>query len=177
MLVLALVICLFKPLDMSVMFRAFAKGMGSMAGTFLLFILLNMMLEYINYGHGFEALGKILVSFAGEGSRMMVVIMGTLVGSFGVNGGAVAQLQVTHDLFASAVKTASVPMEFWALALICGSRVTTSIYPGSNMIAPMGLARSESLKAMLFGGWSVSMTSIAFIVVWSWFAMPIFFPI
>lgn len=44
------------------------------------------------------------------------------------------------------------------------------------MIAPMGLARSESLKAMLFGGWPVSMTSIAFIVVWSWFAMPIFFP-
>ncbi|WP_288297633.1 hypothetical protein [uncultured Pyramidobacter sp.] len=60
--------------------------------------------------------------------------------------------------------------------MICGSRVTMSIYPGSNMIAPMGLARSESLKAMLFGGWPVSMTSIAFIVVWSWFAMPIFFP-
>ena len=97
--------------------------------------------------------------------------------SFGINGGAVAQLQVTHDLFASALETAKVPMEVWALALICGSRVTTSIYPGSNMIAPMGLARSESLKAMLFGGWAVSMTSILFIIIWSLVGMPLFFPV
>ena len=136
-----------------------------------------MMLEYINMGHGFEALGKWFLQFVGEGSRAMVVILGTLVGSFGINGGAVAQLKVTNDLFIESVKATHVPEEVWAIALICGSRVTTSIYPGSNMLAPMGLARSESIKAMLFGGWCVSMTSILFIILWALVGMPFFFPL
>ena len=177
MLTLAVVIAVFSRMSLSTMFKAFSQGMGKMSGTFLLFIFLNMMLEYINLGHGFEALGKWFLQFVGEGSRATVVILGTLVGSFGINGGAVAQLQVTNDLFIEAVKATQVPEEVWALALICGSRVTTSIYPGSNMIAPMGLARSESIKAMLFGGWCVSMVSIVFIVIWAIVGMPIFFPV
>ncbi len=176
-IILMLVIGLFSKKGLSDCFKQVSKGMGSMAGIFLLFILLNIMLTYVNYGGGFEALGKLFLSMIGQGSRSLVVIFGTLVGSFGVNGGAVAQLQVTHDLFSAALETTKVPMEVWALALICGSRVTTSIYPGSNMLAPMGLARSESLKAMLFGGWAVSMVSIVFIIIWALIGMPIFFPV
>ncbi|MEA5135333.1 MAG: TRAP transporter large permease subunit [Candidatus Fimivivens sp.] len=176
-IILMLVIGLFSKKGLSDCFKQVSKGMGSMAGIFLLFILLNVMLTYVNYGGGFEALGKLFLSMIGEGSRSLVVIFGTLVGSFGVNGGAVAQLQVTHDLFSAALESTKVPMEVWALALICGSRVTTSIYPGSNMLAPMGLARSESLKAMLFGGWAVSMVSIVFIIIWALIGMPIFFPV
>lgn len=175
-IVLMLVIGLFSKKGLSECFKQVSKGMGAMAGTFLLFILLNIMLTYVNYGGGFEALGKLFISMIGEGSRSLVVIFGTLVGSFGVNGGAVAQLQVTHDLFAAAIESTKVPMEVWALALICGSRVTTSIYPGSNMLAPMGLARSESLKAMLLGDWAVSMVSILFIIIWALVGMPIIFP-
>lgn len=176
-IILMLVIGLFSKKGLSDCFKQVSKGMGSMAGIFLLFVLLNIMLTYVNYGGGFEALGKLFLSMIGEGSRSLVVIFGTLVGSFGVNGGAVAQLQVTHDLFSSALEATKVPMEVWALALICGSRVTTSIYPGSNMLAPMGLARSESLKAMLLGGWAVSMVSILFIIFWALVGMPIFFPV
>lgn len=176
-IMLMLTITLFSKRTLTQAFKQLSKGMGSMASIFFLFILLNIMLTYINYGGGFDALGKLFLGMIGEGSRALVVIFGTLVGSFGVNGGAVAQLQVTHDLFASALETAKVPMEAWALALICGSRVTSSIYPGSNMLAPMGLARSESLKAMLFGGWAVSMVSILMIIIWSVVGMPIFFPV
>lgn len=177
MLVLMLEITIVSGIGLTKAINSFVKGMGSMAGTFFLFILLDVMLQYINYGRGFEALGALFLSLAGEGSRAMVVIMGTLVGSFEINGGAVAQLKVTNDLFIDALKATQVPMEVWALALICGSRVTTSIYPGSNMIAPMGLARSESLKAMLFGGWAVSLISIIFIILWAIIGMPIFFPV
>lgn len=174
---LSILIAISSRMSLSRMFKAFATGMGRLAGTFLLFVFLNMMLEYINLGHGFEALGKWFLQFVGEGSRSMVVILGTLVGSFGINGGAVAQLKVTNDLFLEAVKMTHVPQEVWALALICGSRVTTSIYPGSNMIAPMGLARSESIKAMLFGGWCVSMVSILFIILWALLGMDVIFPV
>ena len=177
MLSLALLIAVVSRMSLSQMFKKFSEGMGKMSGTVLLFIFLNMMLEYINMGHGFEALGKWFLQFVGEGSRAMVVILGTLVGSFGITGGAVAQLKVTNDLFIESVKATHVPEEVWAIALICGSRVTTSIYPGSNMLAPMGLARSESIKAMLFGGWCVSMTSILFIILWALVGMPFFFPL
>lgn len=173
---LMLVIGVFSKTNLPNCFKLLSKGMATMSGTFFLFILMNVMLVYINYGGGFDALGNLFLSYVSETSRALVVILGTLVGSFGINGGAVAQLQVTHDLFASAVATTKVPIEVWAIALICGSRVTSSIYPGSNMIAPMGLARSESIKAMLFGGWAVSMVSILFIILWALVGMPIFFP-
>ena len=62
----------------------------------------------------------------------------------------------------------------WAIALICGSRVTSSIYPGANMISPMGCARSTDLKAMLLGGWAVSMVSILYIMIWSFIGPMIF---
>ena len=61
-----------------------------------------------------------------------------------------------------------------AKALSSGSRVTSSIYPGANMIAPMGCARSTDMKAMLLGGWAVSMVSILYIMIWS-FAGPMIF--
>lgn len=177
MVALTLLITLVSGIGFTRGINRFIAGFSSMGGIFFVFIMLDIMLQYINFGHGFEALGDIFLTLAGEGSRSMVVIMGTLVGSFGVNGGAVAQLKVTNDLFIEAVKATHVPVEVWALALICGSRVTTSIYPGPNMLAPMGLARSESLKAMLYGGWAVSMVSILFIVIWALIGMPLVFPL
>lgn len=176
-IVLMLVIGVFSKTNLPNCFKLLSKGMATMSGTFFLFILMNVMLVYVNLGGGFDSLGDFFLSFVSESNRALVVILGTLVGSFGINGGAVAQLQITHDLFAAAIETTKVPMEIWAIALICGSRVTSSIYPGSNMIAPMGLARSESIKAMLFGGWAVSMASILFIIIWALVGMPLFFPV
>ncbi|MCI8510912.1 MAG: TRAP transporter large permease subunit [Lachnospiraceae bacterium] len=176
MIVLMLVISVFSKKSLGSSMRSFSSGMASMAETFFMFLLLNVLMEYVSYGGGFEALGELFLRFVGEGSRALVVVFGTLVGSFGINGGAVAQLQVTHDLFKGALELTKVPMEVWAIALICGSRVTSSIYPGSNMLAPMGLARSKSLKAMLLGGWAVSMVSLLFIILWAYIGMPVFFP-
>ena len=42
------------------------------------------------------------------------------------------------------------------------------------MIAVMGTARSDDLKAMLIGGWAVSLVSIVMIMVWA-FVGPMFF--
>lgn len=176
MVILMLVISVFSGKALGSSLKHFTDGMATMAETFLMFLLLNVLMEYVGYGGGFDALAQVFLNMIGEGSRALVVVFGTLVGSFGINGGAVAQLQVTHDLFKTALVTTKVPMEVWAIALICGSRVTSSIYPGSNMLVPMGLARSKSLKAMLVGGWAVSMVSIVFIIIWAYVGMPLFFP-
>ena len=54
MLSLALLIAVVSRMSLSQMFKKFSEGMGKMSGTFLLFIFLNMMLEYINMGHGLK---------------------------------------------------------------------------------------------------------------------------
>ena len=154
--------------------KEFIGGVQSAAGMWLTFIFLEMLMDVIECGGGFTALGELFTKLMGAPTQTMTMIIGTLVGSFGINGGAVAQLKVTHEMFLPSIEACHLPMEMWAIALICGSRVTSSIYPGANMISPMGCARSTDLKAMLLGGWAVSMVSILYIMIWSFIGPMIF---
>ena len=174
MFILAAVMTLFSGLDMNSAIKEFFKGVGSAAGMWVVFIALELLMNVIDAGGGFTALGNLFLTLTGEPTQTMTMIIGTIVGSFGINGGAVAQLKVTHEMFLPSIQACALPMEMWAIALICGSRVTSSIYPGANMIAVMGTARSTDMKAMLLGGWAVSMVSILYIIIWA-FVGPMFF--
>ena len=174
MFILALVMVIFSGKTLNECLGEFFKGVGSAAGMWVIFIALELLMNVISAGGGFEALGDLFLKLAGDPTQTMTMIIGTLVGSFGINGGAVAQLTVTHEMFLPSIEVCGLPMELWAIALICGSRVTSSIYPGANMIAVMGTARSTDMKAMLLGGWAVSMVSILYIIIWS-FVGPMLF--
>ena len=154
--------------------KEFFKGVGSAAGMWVIFIALELLMNVIDAGGGFQALGNLFLNLVGEPTQTMTMIIGTLVGSFGINGGAVAQLTVTHEMFMPSIEICALPMQLWAIALICGSRVTSSIYPGANMIAVMGTARSTDMKAMLLGGWAVSIVSILYIIIWSFIGPMLF---
>ncbi|MCL1991964.1 MAG: TRAP transporter large permease subunit [Spirochaetes bacterium] len=178
MFVLSVVMSVFGGVGPAESTKNILTGIKNSAGFWLLFVMLECFMNVVDFGGGFAALGNIFLGLMGDdpgqGGQSLVMILGTLVGSFGISGGAVAQIAITHDLFAPALYTVGLPMEFWAIVLICGSRVTSSIYPGVNMIAPMGIARSSDLKAMLIGGWAVSMVSIVLIIIWA-FVGPAFF--
>lgn len=174
MLILVAVIEVFSGMNLSVMVKEFFKGVGKAAELWIVFLLLELLMNVIDVGGGFEALGNLFLKLAGEPTQTMTMIVGTIVGSFGINGGAAAQLTMTHNMFLPAIKACGLPMEMWAIALICGSRVTSSIYPGANMFSVMGTARSTDTKAMLIGGWAVSMVSIAYIIVWSFIGPKLF---
>lgn len=174
MFILSFVMVIFSGKSINESIKCFFKGVGSAAGMWLIFIILELLMNVIDAGGGFTALGNLFLKIAGEPTQTMTMIIGTLVGSFGINGGAVAQLKVTHEMFLPSIEACGLPMQLWAIALICGSRVTSSIYPGANMIAVMGTARSTDLKAMLIGGWAVSMVSILYIMIWS-FVGPMLF--
>lgn len=156
-------------------FTGLTSGMGKMASMFLLFLLLNPFLEMITLGGGFEALSEIIKSLIEEGGRFVLMIAGSFVGGFGIDGAAAAQIKITHDLFASSVEDFHLPMEMWAIALLAASRITTSVYPTANMMGQMGIARSTNIKAMLIGGWAVSLASLLYIVLWSYLGIKIFF--
>lgn len=174
MFILVFVMLVFSGINLNAGIKEFFKGVGSAAQLWIIFILLELMMNVIDAGGGFEALGNLFLALAGSPTQTMTMIVGTIVGSFGVNGGAAAQLTVTHNMFLPSIEACGLPMELWAVALICGSRATSSMYPGANMISVMGTARSTDLKAMLIGGWAVSIVSILMIIVWS-FIGPMFF--
>lgn len=174
MLILVAVMIVFSGMNLNAAVKEFFKGIGSAAKMWIIFILLEMLMNVIDAGGGFEALGNLFLMLTGEPTKAMTMILGTIVGSFGINGGAAAQLTVTHNMFLPSIEACGLPMEMWAIALICGSRVTSSIYPGANMFSVMGTARSTDTKAMLIGGWAVSIVSIIYILIWS-FVGPMFF--
>ncbi len=155
-------------------FKELGIGISKQAKLFLLFIFLNVFMELINIGGGFEALSNLFMPLINKEGKTTLVIVGSIVGAFGINGAAVAQMQITHDLFLPALKVTDVPMEMWAIALIAASRITSSIYPGTNMISPMGIARSNNIKAMLYAGWGVSMIVLIYIFIWSFVGMKLF---
>lgn len=165
---------IFSRMNLIAALKDFFKGMGSAVEMWVLFISLELLMNVIDAGGGFTALGNLFMNLTGEPTQTSTMIIGTLVGSFGINGGAVAQLQVTHEMFLPTIEACGLPMEMWAIALICGSRATSSMYPGSNMIAPMGAARSSDLKAMLIGGWAVSLASILYIIIWAFVGPQLF---
>jgi Na+/H+ antiporter NhaC len=156
-------------------FSGLVEGMSKMAGMFLLFVLLDTFLDMVYLGGGFEALSEILNAIIGKGGRIALMIVGSFVGAFGVEGAAVAQIKITHELFAKSVEAIELPMEMWAIALIAASRITSSVYPTANMIGQMGIARSKNLKAMLVGGWAVSIAALLYIFFWSFLGFNIFF--
>lgn len=174
MFILALVMVIFSGMNLNDALKEFFKGVGSAAGMWVIFIALELLMNVIDAGGGFQALGNLFLNLVGEPTQTMTMIIGTLVGSFGINGGAVAQLTVTHEMFMPSIEICALPMQLWAIALICGSRVTSSIYPGANMIAVMGTARSTDMKAMLLGGWAVSIVSILYIIIWSFIGPMLF---
>ncbi|WP_422487045.1 TRAP transporter large permease subunit [Gudongella sp. DL1XJH-153] len=175
MLALSIIISLVSRVGIEKGLGHLTTGMGKMASMFLLFVFLQVMLDLINLGGGFEALGDILMVMVDNLGREALMIAASFVGGFGVDGAAVAQLQITHDIFAPAVEAYSLPMEMWAIALIAASRITTSVYPTANMVGQMGIAKSNNIKAMLFGGWAVSLAALVYIIAWSFIGIRIFF--
>lgn len=175
MLVLSFITGFSSGMKLNDIVTAVAEGMGKMAEMFLLFIMLQPLIDIITIGGGFEALSKVLMGLLDKGGRPLLMLAGTFVGAFGIEGAAVAQITITHELFQPAIEAMQLPMEMWAIGLIAASRITTSIYPTANMASQMGIARSKNLKAMLIGGWAVSLTALVYIAIWAFLGEKIFF--
>lgn len=175
MIFVALVTGLVGRMHMNDIFKGMASGMGRMSELFLAFIFLDVFINMIQLGGGFKALSVVLLKMLKYGGRPMLLMVGSFVGAFGVDGAAVAQIQITHELFYPAVKAMGLPMEMWAIGLIAASRITTSVYPTGNMVSQMGIAESDNLKAMLIGGWSVSIAALVYIMFWAFIGEKLFF--
>ena len=99
------------------------------------------------------------------GGTIIFTIITTFIGVFGITGAAVAQEQILHSMFLPTAQAIGFPMHIWALILLVGSQITSFVIPGSDLIAPMGLARSNDLKSMLKNGYVIAALTIAYVVI------------
>ena len=78
-----------------------------------------------------------------------------------------AELVTLNKMFAALLKEYNVSMIAWAVALIVATRVTNFIIPGSNMVAMMGFAQSNNLKAMMRNGYVVALAQTGLLIIYA----------
>lgn len=167
MLGLAIITGLVGGLKLDHVLKLIVKGMAGNVELFLIFLILEPFINFIEMAGGFKALAAILTPLVDVGGKTAIVILGGLVGAFGISGATVAELKMLHSMFSPLLSKMGVSMLAWSVALIVATRVTNFIYPGPNMFSSMGFAETKDVKSMLKNGWVVATCQIVFLVIYS----------
>ncbi|MGZ3493815.1 MAG: permease [Thermodesulfobacteriota bacterium] len=147
--------------------KLIVKGMAGNVELFFIFLILEPFINFIELAGGFKALTTILTPLVNLGGKTAIVIVGGLVGAFGISGATVAELKMLHSMFDPLLSKVGVSMLAWSVALIVATRVTNFIYPGANMFSSMGFAETKDIKSMLKNGWVVAICQIIFLVIYA----------
>ncbi|HWR28738.1 MAG TPA: permease [Negativicutes bacterium] len=167
MLILSFVVGMVGGMKFDSVCKSIVKGMAGNVGLYLLFILLELFINYVELAGGFKALTYMLMPMINIGGKVAVVIAGGAIGAFGISGAVVAELVTLNKMFASLLKEYNVSMIAWTVALIVATRVTNFIIPGSNMVAMMGFAQSNNLKAMMRNGYVVALAQTGLLIIYA----------
>lgn len=167
MLILSVVIAASSKLEIDSAILTFTEGASKMTDMFLVFILFEVMFNMIDLGGGFEALGELLTGLISAGGKAGVVIVASLVGGFGIEAAAVAELKIVNDMFINLVTQVNLPMEIWATALIAATRITGALYPSANLAGQLGIARCDNMKGVLKASWVGAAALWLWVIAWS----------
>ena len=165
MLIASILTGLAGGMTLNDIFDSICVGSSRMVWLFFLFVLFNPFMQFVNDTGAFTALANMLQPLIDRSGPVGFVTLSTLVGIFGIPGAAVAQAQVIHEMFFPLAEQLNVPMTLWALVLLVGSQMTSFAFPGGDMVAEMGLARSNDLKAMFLNGVLITIAITIFVVI------------
>ena len=99
-------------------------------------------------------------------SVTLVGLVLVLVGWLGISGAAVAQVTLMDKLFAPLAASLGINPGAWSLILLASSQIDWfGPFPGPDMVAQMGLARSRSLRLILYNGWAIMVANVLMLVV------------
>jgi Na+/H+ antiporter NhaC len=139
------------------------KGMAGNVGLFLLFLLLDPFISFVEKAGGFAALATLLKPGMELGGKPAIVITGGFLGAFGISGATVATLKLLHEMFNPLLARYGVSMLAWSVALVVATRVNNFVFPGANMVSSLGFAGSDDMRSMLQNGWVVAACQLAFL--------------
>ena len=174
MLILSVIIAIFKRMEIDSAIDTFVEGVSKMTNMFLVFIFFEVMFSMITLGGGFDALGELLTGLVAGGGKAIVVIIASIVGGFGIEAAAVAEINIVHEMFKELVASVGLPMQIWATALLAATRITGSLYPTANLAGQLGIARCNNMKEVLKASWIGAAALWIWVILWS-FVGPLFF--
>lgn len=143
--------------------QAMLEGASRMFYMFFMFIMFELMLNYVSGSGAFEAVTSYMQPLINIGGEFAFLMLSAAIGVFGISGAGVAQIQIIDELFKPLVNSLGIAMPMWAIILSIGSQITFFVSPTVDMVAQMGLARSENIKEMLKNGWTI--TIVVFIAL------------
>jgi len=167
MLILSLIVAISSKMEIDSAIDTFVDGASKMTNMFLVFILFEVMFSMITLGGGFEALGNLLTGLVSGGGKAIVVIIASLVGGFGIEAAAVAEINIVHEMFIDLVTSVNLPMEIWATAILAATRITGSVYPTANLAGQLGIARCNNMKEVLKASWIGAAALWIWVIVWA----------
>lgn len=167
MLILSVIITLSSRFEIDEAIDEFVKGASQMTNMFLVFIFFEAMFSMIDLGGGFEALGNLLTGLISGGGKAIVVIVASLIGGFGIEAAAVAEINIVNEMFINLVNSVHLPMEIWATALLAATRITGSLYPTANMAGQLGIARCDNMKEVMKASWIGAAALWAWVIIWA----------
>jgi H+/gluconate symporter-like permease len=167
MLALSLITGLVGGLKLDEILKLVIKGMAGNVGLFLLFLLLDPFIVFVQQAGGFVALAKLIKPMMELGGKPVIVITGGLLGAFGISGATVATLKLLHEMFNPLLSRYAISMLAWSLALVVATRVNNFVFPGANMVSSLGFAESDDLKSMIRNGWLVASCQLILLVLFS----------
>lgn len=167
MLILSLVVSISSKLEIDSAINTFVEGASKMTNMFLVFILFQVMFSMIDLGGGFTALGNLLSNLVSGGGKAAVIIMASLVGGFGIEAAAVAEINIVNKMFIGLVTSVHLPMEIWATAILAATRITGSVYPTANLAGQLGIARCTNMKVVLKACWVGAAALWLWVMIWA----------
>ena len=167
MLGLSLITGFVGGLKLNDILRLVIKGMAGNVGLFLLFLLLDPFIIFVEKAGGFAALTTLLRPMIEFGGKPAIVITGGFLGAFGISGATVATLKLLHEMFNPLLAKYAVSMLAWSLALVVATRVHNFVFPGANMVSSLGFAESDDMKSMIRNGWVVAFCQLTFLTLFS----------
>jgi TRAP-type C4-dicarboxylate transport system, large permease component len=166
MILLATVVGIVSRMDIDHVVDSVAKGVASQANMFLVFVTIDVLLTLVDVGGGFAALSNVLGGISGD-SPTAVMLIAAIVGGFGIEAAAVAEIKIIAGMFGEAAKASGLPMTMFAISILSATRLTGSIYPTSNMAGQLGTAQCNNMREVLQANWIAGAFTCAFVFIWS----------
>lgn len=139
------------------------EGCGKLVWMFILYWLYNPILELVEKLNAYQTLLDSVTPYLTGLSPAMLclgIFLFNIVGH--IPGAAVAQMTFTNKIFGPILLANGVPPVAITAVLLSSSQVDWfGPFPSSDMFGQMGLARSNQLKYMLYGGWAIVIANIS----------------
>jgi H+/gluconate symporter-like permease len=156
-------------LKLSELFETMMEGAARLVWLFVMFVLFDPFIRFVSEAGAFTTLVGYLEPLLSSNSKVVFTIISTVTGIFGIGGAAVAQAVVIDNMFGELSTKLQVSAGLWGTVMLIGSQITSFAYPEADMLGQMGLARSKDLKNMVKFGLTVTVVTILYSIIRSFF--------